>query len=143
MNADGSGVVRITNHPADDYNPSWSRDGRSIAFDSDRDEVEGDEIYVVTPDGTDLALVVGEGVFPSWSPDSKEILFTLEGLWAVAVDGSGRRRLLEDAVYGAWSPDGSTIAVAARTYDQDCKDHHSLVLLEPDGTVRKKLQFAE
>ncbi len=87
--------------------------------------------------------MVEEGVFPTWSPDSKEILFTLEGLWAVAADGSNRRRLLEHAVYGAWSPDGSTIAVAATDYDQDCKDHHSLVLLEPDGTVRKKLLPAE
>jgi len=147
MNADGSGVVRITDHPADDYNPAWSPDGRSIAFDSNRDGAEGDEIYVVSPDGSGLApvveKVVEEGVFPTWSPDGKEILFALDGLWAVAADGSGRRRLLEHAVYGAWSPDGSTIAVAAKAYDQDCKDHHSLVLLDPDGTVRKKLLPAE
>jgi hypothetical protein len=26
MNTDGSGVVRITDHPADDYNPSWFPD---------------------------------------------------------------------------------------------------------------------
>ena len=139
MNADGSGAVRITDHPADDYNPAWSPDGRSIAFDSDRDEAEGDEIYVVSPDGSDTALLVEEGVFPTWSPDSKEILFTRKGLWAMAADGSGRRGLLENAVYGAWSPDASTIAVAATDYDQGCKDQHSLVLLEPDGTLRKKL----
>jgi Tol biopolymer transport system component len=82
---------------------------------------------------------VEEGVFPTWSPNSKEILLTLKRLWAVAADGSRRRRLLEHGVYGAWSPDGSMIAVAATEYDEDCKDHHSLVLLEPDGTLRKKL----
>jgi Tol biopolymer transport system component len=32
MNADGSGVTRLTNNPADDGVPSWSPDGRRIAF---------------------------------------------------------------------------------------------------------------
>jgi TolB protein len=139
MNADGSEPVRLTDHPADDYNPAWSPDGSRIAFDSDRDEIEGDEIYVVGPDGSGLAQVVEKGVFPAWSPDGKKILFAWEGLYAVGADGSGRSRLLESAVYGAWSPDGSMIAAAAIEYDKDCKDQHSLVLLEVDGTVRKKL----
>jgi len=139
MNADGSDPVRLTDHPADDYNPAWSLDGSRIAFDSDRDEIEGDEIYVVGPDGSGLSQVVEQGVFPAWSPDGKEILFAQEGLYRVGADGSGRSRLLESAVCGAWSPDGLTIAAATIEYDEDCKDHHSLVLLEADGTVRKKL----
>ena len=143
MNADGSDETRITEHPADDYNPAWSPDGRWIAFDSDRDEVEGDEIYAASPDGSDLALVVAEGVFPTWSPDSKRILFTLGGLWSAGTDGSDRVRLLEKSVYGAWSPDGSTIAAAATELDEDCRDHHSLVLLEADGTLRRRLMPAE
>ncbi|MDH3423333.1 MAG: hypothetical protein OEN00_10105, partial [Gemmatimonadota bacterium] len=69
----------------------------------------------------------------------KKILFAWNGLYAVGADGSQRSRLLENAVSGAWSPDGSTIAAAAIEYDEDCKDHHSLVLLEVDGTFRKKL----
>ena len=143
MNADGSDATRITEHAADDYNPAWSPDGRRIAFDSDRDKVDGDEIYTVLPDGSDLALVVEEGVFPTWSPDGKGILFTLDGLWSAGLDGSGRVRLLERAVYGAWSPDGSTIAAAATELDEECKDHHSLVLLEADGTLRKRLLPAD
>jgi Tol biopolymer transport system component len=139
MNADGSDPVRLTDHPADDYNPAWSPDGSCIAFDSERNEIEGDEIYVVGPDGSGLAQVVEKGVFPAWSPDGKKILFAWKGLYTVGADGSQRSRLLENAVSGAWSPDGSTIAAAAIEYDKDCKDHHSLVLLEADGTVRKQL----
>jgi Tol biopolymer transport system component len=139
MNADGSNPVRLTDHPADDYNPAWSPDGSLIAFDSDRDGTEGDEIYVVAPDGSGLAQVTAPGVYPTWSPESGKLLFTWHGLYSIRMDGSQRSRLLDDAVFGAWSPDGSTIAAAATEYDADCKDHHSLVLLEADGTVRKKL----
>ena len=32
MNADGSGQTRLTDDPADDFNPSWSPDGGKIAF---------------------------------------------------------------------------------------------------------------
>ena len=35
MNADGSGVVRLTENQVDDVNPSWSPDGHYISFTSD------------------------------------------------------------------------------------------------------------
>lgn len=140
MDADGSDPVRLTDHPADDYNPAWSPDGSRIAFDSDRDETEGDEIYVVAPDGSGLARVVEAGVFPAWSPDAREILYAEKGLYRVALDGSGLTRLLDNAVAGAWSPDGSTIAAAAIEFDAECRDRHSLVLLDPDGPLRRKLR---
>jgi hypothetical protein len=31
VNADGSGLVRLTDDPAADFDPSWSPDGRRIA----------------------------------------------------------------------------------------------------------------
>jgi Tol biopolymer transport system component len=139
MNADGSDPTRITKHLADDYNPAWSPDGTRIAFDSDRDEIEGDEVYVVSPDGFGISQVVDNGVFPTWSPDSKKILFTSDGLYVVGVDGAGASRLVEHAVYGAWSPDGTTIAAAATEYDKECKDHHAVIALKADGSGRVKL----
>src|SRR5205809_8140657 len=41
MNADGSGVSRLTNTPAPDIGPAWSPDGRRIGFASDGDASQG------------------------------------------------------------------------------------------------------
>lgn len=49
MASDGSGATRLTNSPGTDGFPSWSPDGRHIAFQSPRDG--NPEIYV-TPKST-------------------------------------------------------------------------------------------
>ena len=52
MNADGSGLVKLTNHPAADLWGSFSPDGRRIVFQSKRDEQE--DVYVMNSDGTNV-----------------------------------------------------------------------------------------
>jgi Tol biopolymer transport system component len=53
VNADGSGLRRLTDDPGPDFDPSWSPDGRWIAY---RHEGEGGdstaEIYVMDADGS-------------------------------------------------------------------------------------------
>ena len=51
MNADGSEHKRLTNNRAFDMFPSWSPDGKKIAFQSKRDG--NGEIYVMNPDGSE------------------------------------------------------------------------------------------
>ena len=53
MNADGSDQTRLTNNPAPDSGPSWSPDGKKIAFMSRSDEnLDIIEIYVMNTDGS-------------------------------------------------------------------------------------------
>ena len=69
----------LTNNLAFDSFPSWSPDGRHVAFESNRDG--GYQIYVMNADGshptqltTDATAEDGD---PSWSPDGRKILFTV------------------------------------------------------------------
>jgi TolB protein len=50
MNADGSNQRNLTRNPAKDVRPSWSPDGRRIAFVSDRDGRL--EAHVMNADGS-------------------------------------------------------------------------------------------
>jgi Tol biopolymer transport system component len=52
VNADGSGLRRLTRNAAADDEAAWSPDGRKIAFISWRDSGAA-EIYVMNADGTD------------------------------------------------------------------------------------------
>jgi Tol biopolymer transport system component len=36
MNADGFGQTRLTDQPSPNFNPSWSADGKKIAYQSQR-----------------------------------------------------------------------------------------------------------
>jgi Tol biopolymer transport system component len=139
VSADGGLPVKLTDKGAN-TDPSWSPDGKRIAFTSDRD---GDyEIYLLDVGGDRLVqLTYNEGVDdvdPSWSPDGASIAFgrgyakwdfcRMEGiienplgpdtsawgadLYVVGVDGSGLERLTFNGNNSdpAWSSNGSGLA---------------------------------
>ena len=126
MNADGSGVTRLTNDLgrvdsdpewSDEY-PTWSTDGTKIAFYSDRDG--NPEIYVMNSDGSEQTrLTYNDSAdrYPAWSPDGQTIAFesSRDGgaeIYLMNADGSMQRRLPNPSSGGepTWSPDGTQIA---------------------------------
>jgi len=106
---------------ADETQPAFSPDGERIAFRSER---EPSGVYVMGATGENLRLVVGGGFHPSWSPDGKEIAYSLKGrdapdvrnnvpsqIWVVNVESGSKRLLCEmDAMQPAWSPHGARVA---------------------------------
>lgn len=76
MNVDGSGLRRITNHPAIDTTPTWSPSGTQIAFTSDRGGTPS--IYIIGADGLGLRRITFElSDRATWSPAPRnEIAYT-------------------------------------------------------------------
>lgn len=124
MNTDGTGITDISNSPGDDQYPSWSPDGKRIAFISHRDG--NNEIYVMNADGTGQTRLTNspEGEFdPRWSPDGTRIIFSrmmkpsIHDIFVMNADGSGVTNLTNTPdiheAYPDFSPDGKQIVFSS------------------------------
>ena len=68
MNRDGSGLRRMTNHPAIDVSPTWSPSGNQLAWVSDRTGTG--RIYIMNADGTGQRVLINEEAYrPTWSSE--------------------------------------------------------------------------
>ncbi len=136
VDADGSNVVRLTNNPAFDWQPTWSPDGRQIAFTSDRSGSW--QIYTMSVDGSNVKRLTnspGDNRDPAWSPDGRYLAFvsTRDRAWEIytmRVDGTGVMRLTHSTAINqtpSWSPDGKQIfyesnsQIMAMNFDGSCQ----------------------
>jgi|AntRauTorckE6833_2_1112554.scaffolds.fasta_scaffold00149_11 Tol biopolymer transport system component/chitodextrinase len=80
INADGTGIKRLTNSKNNSLDPEWSPDGQRIAFTHLVDSV-GLKIHIMNKDGSNVSkLTVGMGSerSPSWSPDGSRMVYSRE-----------------------------------------------------------------
>lgn len=140
MNADGTGLKRLTESPGNDLTPSWSPDGTRIAFGSAR--AGNYDIYTMNADGSNITrLTFADGnLHPTWSPDGSKIAFISdrtddEEIFIMNTDGSGQTRVTNNTVTDfdpSWSPDGSKIAFS--NYDEG-----GIFVINVDGSGLKRL----
>ena len=121
MDADGGNQRNLSNtNDFDEWDPSWSPDGKHIAFASPRDGF-GMGIYVMDADGKNqrrLTDNLSHEWEPSWSPDGQRIAFVSHrdentDIYVMNADGENQRRLtrnLAPDTEPSWSPDGKHIA---------------------------------
>ena len=159
----GARPLRLTDHPARDRAPTWSPDGRQIAF--MRQLEEGGAIYTVPSlGGQERKLidvsgpVILEGAYippiPSWSPDGEWLAFAEVSsedepahLVRLSVETLEKQPLSSPPdgtrgdFYPSYSPDGSQIAfvrVASATYGA------ADVWVQPaEGGEARRLTFGE
>lgn len=127
MNADGTGVRRLTNHGGNDHDPAWLPDGESMVFTSDRDRGPGryDLYRLWLADGSIERLTnffQGYAFMPNVSPDGNWVAFVattfpFDGGYANQVhvlELATRQTWPFDTTgpgcWPNWSPDGQSIA---------------------------------
>ena len=141
MNADGTGVTRLTNNPASDQQPAWSPDGSRIAFTSNRGG--GFDIYVMNVDGTGVTRLTTTTTYagssrPSWCGhriafESDAYLQPFPDIFAMNEDGTGITRLtIDNASFDrqpSWSPACDRLA-----FTKDPMGNVEIYTMNADGT---------
>lgn len=123
INADGTGLQRLTSQAANDYYPVFlPQVDNAILFASNRNGPF--DLYLLFLNGMKLSQLtngIGNVVSPSPSPDGRRVVFANRAttgptsLWVMDVNGSNAHQLYagpNTIVGAAWSPDGHTIAFA-------------------------------
>jgi TolB protein len=139
MNADGSGARRLTREPSLDLSPTWSPDGKRIAFVSDRSGTP--QIYVMNADGSSTRRLTFQGNYnqtPAWSPRGDLIAFTARDerkvfdVFVISVDNGRIDRITQDQgrtnEEPSWAPNGRML-----TFRTDRAGPSALVVSDAKG----------
>jgi Tol biopolymer transport system component len=127
--------------------PSFAPDGMSIVCDvSEADYFPVYDVQTGTEVNT-ISLGMRGAVLPAWSPNGKEIAFSIIGenrytsIWKVGIDGGNPIPLATTAGENyapSWSPDGQWIA-----YQSTLNSEKSEVwIMRSDGTGQKQITFS-
>jgi tricorn protease len=126
-NPPGTKATRLTDSPAYDHGASFSPDGKSILFASDRTGVQ--ELYLLEPDDPEhpeltkahkfktkqLTHTPEEESAATFSPKGDRIAFIRSGkLWTMKPDGTGEKAIVDQQQVREydWSPDGAHLVVS-------------------------------
>jgi dipeptidyl aminopeptidase/acylaminoacyl peptidase len=116
MRPDGMGAESLTSDPADDFDPAYSPDGRTLVFVSTRSGGRP-MLHVMDASGGEARLLAdldGPVRRPMWSPDGQRLAVQVaEGgedvIYLVSADGRGWGRLGTGSL-PAWFPGGQRVA---------------------------------
>ena len=133
MNVDGAGLINLTKNPrANNSSPSWSPDGKKIAYRASPKpflRLPPYNICLMNADGTNPIILTKQDRWtyewsPAWSPDNRKIAFvkyTLDGykdIFTINADGSGLKNITQtDKEYEedpVWSPAPLAVSSSGR-----------------------------
>jgi Tol biopolymer transport system component len=141
---DGSRLLRLTRFPGWEECPTWSPDGKKIAFTRyPEGSTHGEQasVWVMNADGSGGQRLTSDGcTAPSWSPDGTTIAFTrflssgAREVFVMNADGSGKRAVVRSESHQdelpVWTPDGRIL------FRRDSID---LYAVNPDGSGLEQL----
>ena len=118
--------------------PTWSPDGRLLAYSSDRD---GNFDVWVRPAGEGNAVRVTSSPAhdrqPDWAPDNNRLAFRSErdggGLFVVPVLGGNEQKVSTFGYQPSWSPDGTQILFYSLNLEYNVVETPKVYLVGTDG----------
>ena len=146
---------RLTATSGVDAQPSWSPEGKSLVFSSDRSG--NPDIWILPLGGGDLLQLTddpSEDARAAWSPDGRQIAFVSSrghgarldqsvvqfgyslggGIWVVPSYGGTPAPVLDEAFNPSWSPDGRRLA-----FDASFDGPRRIWTAAADGTDRLRV----
>ncbi len=138
---DGSEEVEVTGF-AEDIDPNWAYDGKSIVFASDREGDRRWRVYLVWLGAEGEVTELSLGRAPAWAPDGRIAYWGCNpqggdcGIYIMGGGGKGVTRLTDNETdtIPAWSPDGQWIAFTSAR-----NDNWDVYLVSGDGGKVKRL----
>jgi len=115
-------LVQVTSYPGSEMYPSFSPDGKQIAFSWNGEKGDNFDIYVKLVGETNALRLTTDpaaAAYPAWAPDGKRIAFRRAdprgGIYTVSALGGAEQKLSDFATnyQMSWSPDGKWLAVSS------------------------------
>jgi TolB protein len=156
-NPDGSDLRRLTDTPGYDAEGSYSPDGQSIVFCSNRSGPENLELHIMDKDGKNVRqLTHAPGCYnggPFFSPDGKRVIFRSDRkkkdhlqLYVINADGSSERALTDDLNWVQWGPywykDSKHIVYAGANHAVAGRPNYDLYWMNVDTGKKVRLTYA-
>jgi TolB protein len=158
MDADGTNLKRVTDSPEAEQNPSWSPDGRQLAFVAFTKEggasITRAKIYLVNVDGSGRRILIDDrmtDLFPAWSPDGQRIAYEVPGeIRTVLANGNSIQTLATSSDSNVrqpkWSPDGTAIAYWTQTLPAVAKARsmpleNKIYVIDAQGLAKRFLTY--
>jgi|GEM_PF-3163200 len=145
IDSNGTGITQVTYGSVYDESPSWSPDGKQIAFSSNRDV--GWEIYIVTLANREISRIThntDEEFGPTWSPDGQKIAFMSRpsidshfSIYSINVDGTNLHRLTNgnwDDARPNWSHSGAELV-----FESSRDGNWEIYTMQSDGSNQLRL----